>query len=51
MLYPLFGVIVKARFVPRLTVTLPEGEIVPPLPADAVMVYVVGFAVKLADMV
>jgi len=38
MLYPLLGVIVKVRFVPLVTVAAPEGEIVPPVPADDVMV-------------
>jgi hypothetical protein len=42
---------VKVRFVPWVIVTFPEGEIVPPLPADDAMVYVAGFDLKLADIV
>jgi len=39
MLYPEFGVTVNVLVVPELTpVTLPDGLIVPPVPALAVMV-------------
>jgi len=38
MLYPVLGVIVKDRLAFLLTVTVPVGEMVPPVPAEAVMV-------------
>jgi len=39
MLYPEFGVTVNVLVVPEVTpVTLPDGLIVPPVPALAVMV-------------
>ena len=41
ILCPLSGVMVKVRPSPSFTVTAPLGEMVPPLPADAVMVCVV----------
>ena len=44
ILYPLFGVIVKVLLDPEVTLTLPDGEIVPPVPAEAEMVYVVAVA-------
>ena len=40
-MYPLLGVIVKVWLEPELTLTDPEGEIVPLAPALAVSVYVV----------
>ena len=51
ILYPLFGVIVKVLLDPEVTLTLPDGEIVPPVPAEAEMVYVVLLATKVAAMV
>jgi hypothetical protein len=51
-LYPLFGVIVKVLLDPEATLTLPDGEIVPPAPAEAEMVYVVEVVdTKVAAMV
>jgi hypothetical protein len=38
IVYPLFGVIVKVLLDPEATLTLPDGEIVPPAPAEAVIV-------------
>ena len=35
MVYPVFAVMVKVLFAPWLTETAPEGEIVPPVPAEA----------------
>jgi hypothetical protein len=43
------GVIVNVWLSPWDTVTLPEGEIVPPVPAVALIVYV--FVVNVADIV
>jgi hypothetical protein len=40
---------VKVWFTPAFTFTVPEGEIVPPLPAEAVMEKL--FVAKLADTV
>jgi 23S rRNA A1618 N6-methylase RlmF len=43
---------VKALLDPEVTLTLPDGEIVPPVPAEAEMVYVVELlATKEAAMV
>ncbi len=39
--YPEFGVIVKVWLPPSATFTAPLGLMLPPLPAEAVMVYVV----------
>ena len=47
--YPVLGVIVKVWFDPPLTATAPEGDMEPPVPADALIVYV--FTAKLADIV
>ena len=41
IVYPLFGVIVKVLLDPEVTLTLPDGEIVPPVPAEAEIVYVI----------
>ena len=41
ILCPLVGLMVKVRLSPSFTVIVPFGEMVPPLPADAVMVCVV----------
>ena len=38
---PLFGVMVNVWFAPLFTVTLPDGVILPPLPAVAVIVRVI----------
>jgi len=46
-----FGVIVKDLLDPELTLTLPDGEMEPPVPAEELMMYdevVVVFAVKVA---
>jgi hypothetical protein len=37
-MYPLFAVIVKVLLAPEVILTLPDGEIVPPVPAEAVIV-------------
>jgi hypothetical protein len=45
-------VIVNVLLAPDATVTVPEGEIIPPVPAEALMVYeVLLLAVKLAEIV
>ena len=36
-LYPADGVMRKVWLVPELTLTLPEGEMEPPVPAEAVI--------------
>jgi hypothetical protein len=36
--YPELAVIANVRLVPLDTTTLPDGEMVPPVPAEAVMV-------------
>ena len=41
MVWQASGEIVKVWFAPQFTDTLPEGEIVPPLPAEAEIVYVI----------
>ena len=47
MVYPVFAVMVKVLFAPWLTETEPEGEMVPPVPAEAVMVYEIAEKVAL----
>jgi hypothetical protein len=39
MVYPVFASMVKVLFDPWLTEIAPDGEIVPPVPADAAIVY------------
>ena len=50
-LYPHLGVIVKLRLPPELTLTFPNGEMVPPVPAEAVIVYVLVVEVNVALIV
>ena len=42
MLNPVLGVTVKTELAPELTTTLPDGLMMPPEPAEAVIVKVVG---------
>ena len=49
--YPADGVIVNVWLDPLFTVTVPEGVIVPPVPAEAVMLQVTTTGLKLALMV
>jgi hypothetical protein len=37
ILYPVDGVMLKVLLIPELTLTLPEGEMEPPVPAEAVI--------------
>ena len=39
MLYPVLGVMVNVWLAPELRVVVPNGEIVPPVPAEEVRVY------------
>ena len=47
--YPVLAVIEKVWFEPPLTATAPEGDMEPPVPADALIVNVL--TAKLADIV
>jgi hypothetical protein len=48
--YPVRGVMLKLLLVPITTGTLPEGEMLPPVPVLAVMI-TVGFWAKVAEIV